>query len=278
MMAGVVALHQPTQTPPLTQDTNHRLAALIDYDFLRTIGWDHEAQVIRLPPAHPIVGWNRCRNPLCQVMAARRPQRQGFCDGCDLRRLSHGMTVEEFLAAGENFSRVGFRGADNRPCRVPDCQRPIRDRRLRLCNAHLTHVKLTINTHATETDVQTFLTSGRAKPLPSWGQCRVGCCDRIAGTPKLLCYTHQDRWTKTLKDDPGTTFEDWCATTSGISESGVINLRALPDRLRLQLLLAVQIRVKANIRTHIHSIHVLVEWLRSNKYRCLLEPTWPETV
>jgi len=273
-VADVVALHAPpTDWPSGTEGGSQSLDTLIDYDFLRGLGWDEQSQLIRLPPEHPVVGWKPCRNPLCQVMAARRQQRQGFCDGCDLRRLSRGMTAEEFLTAGESISRVGFRGEDTRPCRVPDCQRPIRDRRLKLCNAHLTHVKLTINTHATEDDVQTFLASGNAKPLPSWGECRVACCDRVAGNPKLLCYTHRDRWVRHLKVHPETPFDHWCATTSSISESGVINLRALPDRLRLQVLLAVQIRVKANVRTHIHGIHVLVDWLRSEGYDDLLEPT-----
>lgn len=269
-MADLAVLRVPKEAAPASDD--NRLASLIDQDFLRTIGWDDDAQVFRLPPAHPIVGWNPCRNPLCQVMAARRPQRQGFCDGCDLRRLARKMTVDEFLAAGESISRVGFRGEDTRPCLVLDCQRPIRDRRLKLCNAHLTHVKMTINARPTEGDVHTFVASGRAKPLPSWGQCRVACCDRIAGNPKLLCDTHRSRWTKHLKDHPEASFDDWCATTNSISKSGVINLRALPDRLRLQLLLAVQIRVQANVRTHIHAIHVLVDWLRSGKYGSLLDP------
>lgn len=136
-VADVVALHAPpTDWPSGTEGGSQSLDTLIDYDFLRGLGWDEQSQLIRLPPEHPVVGWKPCRNPLCQVMAARRQQRQGFCDGCDLRRLSRGMTAEEFLTAGESISRVGFRGEDTRPCRVPDCQRPIRDRRLKLCNAH----------------------------------------------------------------------------------------------------------------------------------------------
>jgi len=124
-------------------------------------------------------------------------------------------------------------------------------------------------------DVEKFLASGRAQPLPSWGPCQAATCLRTAGTPARLCHVHDARWLQHRKQHPDTVFDHWCATAAAAPSTGQINLRSLPERVRLQLLVALQRRVKAGTKIHLRHTDRIAQFLRQGRHPCLLEAPDP---
>lgn len=255
------------------EKSEQRLAAQLDHRLLAEIGWDPESLIFTLPDRHPVVGWDKCRHPGCRVRAATAATRGGLCDGCDMRRQRLGLaTVEEYLAVDLTEHAVWVRGGDRPLCRIPGCERPSRGRRLGLCTAHQTWVGFAVTgRRATNDDVDQFVAAGRLKPHPSWGPCRAACCLQLAGTPRRLCFVHDDRWRAHQRHNPDADFDHWCATAGSITSTGTINLRGLTDRLRLQLLVGFQRRVQAGNRNYVHRFNGLVDRLRGHRVACIFD-------
>lgn len=264
-MTSKLALVDPPSAAE--QSPARRLADHLDHDFLREIGWDPDLLQFRLPPDHPIVGWTKCRHPQCKSAAATQSA-PGLCPACDKRRLARKDTIDDYLAIDLSALRVWARGEYSR-CRVHGCERPVREADLELCVAHATRIKLHVNPRPTPEQIQAF--SATAQPYQGWGQCRATACLSTAGTPAGLCFIHQYRWKNHLQDHPGADMADWCATNPGIRVSGVINLRGLTELVRLQLLVAVQRRLRGGNARKLHAVDRLVDFLRANRTQDLLD-------
>lgn len=269
-----LALVEPvgSNRPSESVTVDQRLTNQLDLDLLDEIGWDPATLILRLPPGHPVVGWTKCRHPACSVIASRYPTREGLCDGCAKRRESLYMpTVEEYVTTID-LARfpTWARGEYLDDCKVDGCRRPVRDRTAGLCVAHLTHIKFHITARPTAADIDAFVNSDQARPYPGWGTCQAAVCLSLAGAPSGLCFVHNDRWRKHLRLNPDAEIDEWCATASGIAASGVINLRGLHRLVRLQILVALQRRVRSGVKNHVHWLDRLADFLRAGRHTDLM--------
>ena len=267
-LVGPAGAVQPPESVPVDQ----RLSNLLDFTLLDEIGWDPETLIFRLPAEHPVVGWAKCRHPACSVIASSNLARGGLCEGCAKRRESlHISTVDEYVATVD-LARfpTWVRGEYLDDCKVTDCRRPVRDRTSGLCVAHLTHIKFLITARPTAADIDAFVNSDQARPYPGWGTCQATVCLSLAGAPSGLCFVHNDRWRKHLRLEPDAEIKEWCATAAGLAASGVINLRGLPQLVRLQILIALQRRVQAGIKNHVHWLDRLADFLRAGRHADLM--------
>jgi integrase len=158
------------------------------------------------------------------------------------------MSNHEFIAAAQQEPPVA--GARRRLmdalCLVDGCPRPQTVRTHGLCNAH--RWQCLDRFEATSADaVERFLREPDVVPLRALGACKVAACTRLAENNKGLCISHQSRW-KRLHTTKGFDFSQWLRTEPGISRCGVVNLRALPDLVMWQLLIAAQRRTQQGLK------------------------------
>jgi integrase len=231
--------------PVPVEDELARLVAVFDEPFWSEAGWDASLRLVRPAPGHPTLGWSRCVIPGCDLRACGYG---GLCANCQRRWRRTSLSNHEFIAAAQQEPPVA--GARRRLidalCRVDGCPRPQTARTHGLCNAH--HSQCLERFKATTADaVQRFLREPDVVPLPALGPCKVAACTRLAENNKGLCISHQSRW-KRVHATRGFDFNHWLRTEPGISRCGVVNLRALPDLVMWQLLIAVQRRTRQGLK------------------------------
>jgi integrase len=241
--------HQPDRT---TRDRLELLTVLINgpsFDPLL------RADVIHIPPQHPVYGWACVVRGCCQRPRADRydfchPHKRQWRDA-----QASGMSRAEFVRTADPLGPPS-QGGKELSCRIcPD--RPATAVNLQMCEQHNNRWYRYQKAHGPGADLDVWVAE---EPLrKGYGQCQVLVCPDRADSPLGLCIRHRARyrsmgcpggaslparwanleqagWPVTVAFEEKAAFRRWCATTGPTQRLGLLNL------LRLRPLLVAEIK------------------------------------
>lgn len=175
----------------------------LDPAFLADAGYDSATHVWAPPAAHPVFGWRVCPVAGCSNTAVSKSG-SVLCSACAERLRRQGasdpsLSVARFVAT---VAKQGHRDTVPRRrytrateplcqvCRLPGHERPAATNGLCL--------QCTSQRHHRRQVVEAFVAGderfGPGRPKPTFGECEVHGCDRLAGTGNLLCRAHDRAW------------------------------------------------------------------------------------
>jgi hypothetical protein len=194
-------------------DYHARVRAQLDPGVLAAAGWDGAAAVLGPPPDHPQLGWTPCRR------CGRQAASTGLCRRC----AGYGSPVR----------------LEHQPlcliCRTPGHERPADSNGLcKACAATARNNGLTAEQYRTGTPGHPA-----ARPRPTFGHCAAAVCEYWAWTEDGLCKRHRRRWLADGRPEIGE-WARWAEPVVG-TRGGKIRLGGLPDLMRDELLLGVQL-------------------------------------
>lgn len=258
MSAAQAAVVRPLSPAPApAAGVLGRLRALVRPEFLAEAGWDAGRQVLAPARTHPLLGLPECAVADCE--AGIRTRGALLCTPCTARFEKAGVPLEQFvgMASGKSIRR------GEHLCLVAGCQRPSHGRD-RLCSAHARQRR------ELGVPVEEFLTRAEVSPRASFGDCRVPACIRRAAGRRGLCYPHQARWVQALRD-PAVRLEEWAAAQPPIDADPTVILKGLPERVQLELLVAIQQRTDADTKTAMTLVRHLTGLLREHRMASVLD-------
>ena len=218
---------------------------LLDPGFLAAAGWDARREVLAPAPDHPLLGFRACRVLGCQGHALLPDQLCATCRGAYRRS---DLSMQQFIAAGPARARR----CGEAICSVNGCPRPVRTRRLELCNTH-EHQRQQLGLPLAQ-----FVGHPGAVPLPGFGRCRAGVCDRQAHGRRGLCRPHDVRWWQQLRAGQVTDakLEDWCRTAAPVASGHQVVLRGLAPRVQAEVLFGLQERCRHGALTYLYQLRI----------------------
>jgi hypothetical protein len=250
-MTAAAALAIVPADPGLTDDAGDdgvgRLRSLVRPGFLAEV-WDAGIEAFAPPRDHLLLGLRKCVVVDCE--AGVRTPNTDLCKVCVEKFKTSGLALEKFAAIPCNKISKG-----ERLCRVPGCARPSH-LRVRLCHGHYIQWRLT------DLSAEVFAESPGVCPLPGFGPCTVRSCSRAAAVRRGLCQPHRQRWRAALRDDPTLGLDRWRRIAEPINVDHVVILKGLSERVQLEVLLGLQERTDAGIRTLVAALRPVVEVLR----------------
>jgi len=238
-----------TATEPVLSggDRLERVRALLRPEFLAEV-WQADGQVFAPPREHRLLGLRKCAVVDCE--AGVRTPNTDLCRLCVEKFKVSGLPMERFTAIPANKISKG-----ERFCRVPGCPRPSH-LRVRFCQTHYTQWRQAGLT------AEEFAASPAARPLPSFGGCLVVSCSRSACGSRGLCAPHQVRWQAAVKPEPATDFRRWLRIAEPVNADHFVIFKGLAEQAQLELLLGLQLRTDAGIRTLVTALRPVVAVLR----------------
>jgi hypothetical protein len=245
-LALVAADTAPVEAALVGAGPVEHVRALLRPELLAEV-WDADGEVFAPPRAHPLLGLRKCAVVDCE--AGVRTPNTDLCKLC----------VEKFKVSGlpmRRFTQIPANkiGKGERWCRVPGCQRPSHLRAL-LCSVHSTQWRQTSLT------AEQFAVSLNVKPLPSFGSCAVVSCSRAAAGVDELCGPHRQRWYAAREEFRGD-ISRWLRIAEPINVDHLVVFKGLAERVQLELLLGLQLRTDAGIRTLLTALRPIVAVLR----------------
>jgi len=248
----------PVEAPlPANDWRPARLQALIDYDVLAD-EWDEKRLLLTPRPGGPLTRVPPCSVPLCPNV------RHGASPLCNshLRQFSRSGSDDlgRWLASDEP-RLLRRHWCSDATCVVSDgtgqhCPRPAVGAR-GLCHAH---EALWADQRA-GICFEEFLT--RATPMADFGACAAASCYLGAAYKhSRLCPLHYTVWAQEGRPD-GRAFDTWAARVRQPANALVLSLRGLPELVRLELLYAISLRVKEQIRTAPWNMRTYVDQIRA---------------
>jgi integrase len=228
------------------------MRALLRPQFLAEAGWDPDDQVLAPPRDHPLLGLRKCVVVDCHA-GVRGPAVQ-LCKTCEERHNRLGKPpIDDFAATVS-----GKHNAGERRC-VVGCTRPARVRE-GLCTSHAQHRRKHPDLSLTQ-----WLALPGIVVLPSFGQCVVASCIRLTRTGEGLCGPHIRRWQDHRRAHPAARQGVWLRTADPIGLDHIVIFKGLPERLQVELLLGLQTRTDAGIRTFLTVLRYLVALARRRR-------------
>lgn len=252
----------------------------------------YRADVIIIPPEHPVYAWG------CVVDDCERVRRAGSNLCHSHARLwtgaqRTGISRAEFLKNATGLPV--FSGLDLGQCRIcPD--RPATSLATRLCDRHQDRWRAwQASQPSGDDDFQRWLRGESA--LPGYGTCRTEVCPDLAVSPLGLCEQHRARyiaqgrpgnatlppfWDRQLERrglpvpvryDDATAFRRWCATVDPIYRIGVISLLGLKPLIKAEIQWGLYAHDQIRNRSvwEISSIQRLVNYCRRNGMTSLFQ-------
>lgn len=215
-----------------------RLARMLDRGFLAESGWDPRMRVLVLPPQHRLLGRQVCRVPGCEgTVCSGLPD---VCYRCFTSLTRLGLSPAEIPAAGDLPAAPA--PADH--CAVRGCRCQPTVRQAVLCEPHAKQFRH----RRPRRSMEQFLADPRVRPLPAHSACLVAACTRPADGACGYCNTHYQRWRVAQQAHPDLDQRSWQATESGVAEPGVVNLRALPALVIVEILFGIQQRISGGAK------------------------------
>ena len=217
----------PLRVPVAAEDELSRLRRALDLPRLIEAGYVPAAEVIRPPADHPVLGYELC--PVAGCMAA--VVRGRLCYGCRQRFKRFDGAFEQFVEIPRVFA-LSRRGEQRLciVCRTPGHERPPQGRN-GLC------LRCDSNRRSRGQTVAEYLAS--AVPRPSFGSC-VRCERWAAYNAPRLCTACRSHWAWLGRP----ALEEFAAVPlcrSRAASRGIeVDLSAVPERLRLEILYAFQ--------------------------------------
>ncbi len=235
------------------------LVEQIDWARLRALGLDERAEIFAPAANDPAFGFGECAAANCNEIV----DRLGLCWRCRTRwhHAPTGTSFEEFCATAPASTRP--RGvALCLVCRTVGHERPVRWRGL--CQACLSVMSQRGQSVAEYVEGDGEFAA--AAPRTSFGRCTVTVCDRWAHRrDPALCAPHDARFHKAGRPS-GKTFEAWWARQGVVDiDRRTIDLRGLTERARLEVLFGLQGRARAERRTRLWVVQVVVNLLRAKR-------------
>ncbi len=263
MTATVTALKAPGR--PCQGSGPDRLAVLrvaLRPEFLTAAGWNPTDEVLAPPRTHPLLGLRKCA--VIDCAAGARNLGTKLCQLCAIAHSTAGVSLEVFARQPS-----GRRNKGEMLCRVPGCERPSHLRAL--CFAHYNQR----GKKHPDLSVEEFTALPGLKQFPAFGPCWVTACIRqAAGGSARLCAPHRVRWRVHQREQPTTSMEDWLRLADPINVDHFVILKGLPEQVRLELLVGIQARTDAGVKTPLTMVRMLVVNLRAQRVGSIdeLEP------
>ncbi len=233
------------------EDRAGRVRALLHPEFLAGV-WQADGEVFAPPRDHPLLGLRECAVTGCG--AGIRSAGADLCTTCARKFRDSGLPMEEFTAIPPGRAR-----RDEIACLVPECPRPS-GFRVRLCKVHYAQWRMT------RLPAEEWAASPAARPLPSFGECLVVSCSRSADGRKQLCPPHLRRWLAAVKQGEAEAgFGRWLAFEEPVNLDHFVILKGLPEQVRLEVLLALQLRADAGVKAPITALRAVVAALRQGQ-------------
>jgi hypothetical protein len=229
------------------------LRAALRPDFLARAGWDPAAQVISPARTDPLLGLKECAVADCAASTVHTWA--DLCVTCRTRWKASDLGWEEFIG-----QPCGGRPGGDQPCRVSACPRPAKSAQ-GLCQTHTwqrqRHPGLLLEQWLARPEVQ---------PLSSFGACIAGSCTAAAAHRNGLCHAHDAAWYRYRHDHPGAALAGWARHAVPARAAGhTVVLRGLAERAVAELLVGVQRRTDAGLRTRPTGIRYLVNLLHDQQ-------------
>ncbi len=228
-------------------DRLERVRALLRPEFLAEV-WQAEGQVFAPPRAHPLLGLRKCAVVDCE--AGVRTPNTDLCKLCIEKFKVSSLPMDQFTAIPTNKI-----GKGEQFCRVPRCPRPSH-LRVRLCHVHYTQWR------QAALPPEQFAAPPAAAPLPSFGDCLAVSCSRAACGTRGLCGPHRARWQAVMKQEPAIDFRRWLQIAEPVNADHFVIFKGLAEQVQLELLLGLQLRTSAGIRTLVTALRPVVAVLR----------------
>ena len=153
---------------------------------------------------------------------------------------------------------AGVAGMPGAGCAVSGCARPAGAHGL--CRAHRRGQLLR------GVSVVEFAADPARRALSSFGRCQVAACPQERrGGRVAYCETHQARWTRDHRADPGLDEAGWRAITAPIVVTGQVSLAGLAPLLTVQVLYGLQQRSRSGAQTRLHVLRAVVHDLRRSQ-------------
>jgi integrase len=150
---------------------------------------------------------------------------------------------------------AGAAGCAVSGCAVSGCARPAGSHGL--CRTHRRGQLLR------GVSVAEFTADPARRALSSFGRCQVAACPQERrGGRVAYCETHQARWTRDQRADPGLDEAGWRAITAPIVVTGQVSLAGLAPLLTAQVLYGLQQRTRTGAQTRLHVLRAVVQDLR----------------
>lgn len=238
-----------------TDDTNYvtALRAALRSEFLVEAGWDSDDELLAPSRQHPLLGMRECVVVDCTAPAISAGLE--LCQLCAPRYAKAGLPLEEFAQV-----RSGKRNKGEQLCRVSGCERPSHARPGLCFNHHVQRKK-----KYQHLSVEDYLALPGLVPFPSFGPCRVASCIRRAVNGRLLlCTPHRSHWRAHQRENPETTLEIWASVAGPINTDHYAILKGLPEQVQLELLVGLQARTDAGVKTSLAVLRCVINNLRAH--------------
>ncbi|MEV0651320.1 tyrosine-type recombinase/integrase [Phytomonospora sp. NPDC050363] len=241
-------LVQPDKHPLEDEEELEILRGLLRPEFPVEAGWDPVKGVLAPPRDHPLLGLRKCLVVDCRA-GIRSPNAE-LCSTCMTRYNAAGRPELQAFAATVS----GKKNMGQMLCCVTGCGRPshVRDR---LCYGHYHHRNRYPNLALDD-----WLKLPEVKPMESFGDCRVPTCIRIAANNYRLCQPHTHRLRDDRREAPSLDIEEWITEQPPAQLDYIVVLKGMPERIRLELLLGMQFRTDAGVKTPLTLVRSLVFW------------------
>lgn len=240
-----------------TEDDEDALSPSAFDVWLQGAGWDPKRRILKPSSSHETLGWKEC-----VVTGCSRPawgiKNRGLCNGCEAVWRDRGQPdVETF--AQQPSRRIEYQLYDL--CSVTRdgmrCQR--RASSYDLCKAHSDTLRHRMARGLTREEVIAAFT-----PYPRAAECRVVACDRQADYLIIeLCTAHRTRWLRVQREDKPASFEDFCRTTSQITDSRWVVFAGLAPRVIRQILYGVYTRSRRGSQTRTTHLQQVIDYVRA---------------
>lgn len=237
-----VKLQAPRSAETFT-DWIQFLRASLEPDW-RSSEWNQSAWFFHGDPEDPHTRIFRCATPTCPLLSSVRDGRCATCYAFLRRHNGDEAQLVESIPKRVNTHRPGDK---EQMCLVVSetarCQRTVEYGFL--C---MTHHQAWRNA-AKKKGISTvdWARSGGCAPLPAIGTCSVAMCSRSRGWPgSTLCPAHRVQYLRRVRETPNVVAtplpeERFAATTAPIHARGNFSLIGLPESIRLEVLVSLQI-------------------------------------
>lgn len=246
--------------------------------WLQGAGWDPQRQILQPTSSHETLGWQEC-----VVTGCNRPawgiKNRGLCSGCEA--VWHDRGEPDIATFAQQPSRrIEYQLHDR--CSVASneirCER--RASAHGLCKPHSDKLRHHLGRGREREEIIATFT-----PYPRGADCRVIACDRQADYLTIeLCVAHRNRWIRARRQQHRISFEEFCRTTSQVTDSRLVVFTGLDPRVIRQILYGVYTRSRRGSLTRTQHLQQVVDYVRAMQVSDLRDvadkprpDVWPAT-